>query len=87
MLETALAHNYQALVIADHGNSDKMLNENGTPNTAHTTNPVPCVFVGQEATTYAMRDGRLADVAPTLLAMLGLTPPSEMTGNNLIYEK
>jgi len=81
----ALAYNYSCLVIADHGNSDYMINEDGTPNTAHTKNPVPCILVtkqlreGQE-----LRNGRLADVAPTLLALLGLAQPEVMTGESLM---
>jgi 2,3-bisphosphoglycerate-independent phosphoglycerate mutase len=75
-----------ALVIADHGNAEQML-VTGTdlPMTAHTTNPVPCVLVGPGLNQARLRDGgRLADVAPTLLGLLGLTPPSDMTGKSLV---
>jgi 2,3-bisphosphoglycerate-independent phosphoglycerate mutase len=71
-----------ALVIADHGNAETLLQEDGTgPHTAHTTNPVPVVLTAPGA---ALRDGELSDVAPTILALLGLEAPSEMTGRNLV---
>ncbi|HEY3549574.1 MAG TPA: 2,3-bisphosphoglycerate-independent phosphoglycerate mutase [Gaiellaceae bacterium] len=71
-----------ALVIADHGNAETLLQEDGTsPHTAHTTNSVPIVLTASEA---GLRDGELSDVAPTLLALLGLEAPSEMTGKNLV---
>ena len=84
----ALAYDYSCIVIADHGNSDYMINEDGTPNTAHTMNPVPCILVTkqlQEGTR--LRDGRLADVAPTLLDLMGITKGKEMTGNSLIEKE
>ncbi len=71
-----------ALVIADHGNAETLLQEDGvSPHTAHTTNPVPVLLTAQGA---RLRDGELADVAPTILALLGLEAPSEMTGRNLV---
>jgi len=71
-----------ALVIADHGNAEKLLQEDGkSPHTAHTTNPVPVVLTAREA---GLRDGELSDVAPTILALLGLEAPSGMTGKNLV---
>ena len=71
-----------ALVIADHGNAEKLLQEDGkSPHTAHTTNPVPVLLTAPEA---RLRDGELSDVAPTILALLGLEAPSEMTGKNLV---
>ncbi len=75
---------YHAIIIADHGNSDYMINDNGTPNTAHTMNPVPCIFYGKKAVGARVKDGKLADIAPTLLHLFGITPPEEMDGNNLI---
>jgi 2,3-bisphosphoglycerate-independent phosphoglycerate mutase len=73
-----------SLVIADHGNAELLLQEDGvSPHTAHTTNPVPAILTSQNA---ELRDGELADVAPTLLALLGLDPPARMTGNNLVQE-
>jgi 2,3-bisphosphoglycerate-independent phosphoglycerate mutase len=71
-----------ALVIADHGNAETLLQEDGvSPHTAHTTNPVPVLLTAQDV---RLRDGELADVAPTILALLGLEAPSEMSGKNLV---
>ncbi len=72
------------LIIADHGNADKAINPDGTPNTAHTLNPVPCFLVGDRP--MPLHNGILADVAPTLLQLLGLAQPPEMTGRSLIGE-
>jgi 2,3-bisphosphoglycerate-independent phosphoglycerate mutase len=69
-----------ALVIADHGNAETLLQADGSPHTAHTTNPVPAILTAEDAT---LRDGELADVAPTILALLGLKKPLEMSGENL----
>ncbi|MFM8488422.1 MAG: 2,3-bisphosphoglycerate-independent phosphoglycerate mutase, partial [Bacteroidota bacterium] len=79
----ALEKGYACLVIADHGNSDFMVNEDGTPNTAHTKNPVPCILVSNNPPA-SVRNGRLADVAPTILYLLGIDKPAEMTGEVLI---
>jgi 2,3-bisphosphoglycerate-independent phosphoglycerate mutase len=84
LIETALNHDYEIIVIADHGNSDFMINPDDTPNTAHTMNPVPCIYVSKNAAGKRVKNGRLADVAPTLLALLGVKPSVEMTGENLI---
>jgi 2,3-bisphosphoglycerate-independent phosphoglycerate mutase len=84
LIETALNNDYEIIVIADHGNSDFMINPDNTPNTAHTMNPVPCIYVSKNAAGTRVNNGRLADVAPTLLALLGVTPSAEMTGVNLI---
>ncbi len=73
-----------ALVTADHGNCETMRNPDGTPNTAHTTNLVQCLYVGADAAGVTVRDGILADVAPTLLDLLGLEKPAEMTGSSLV---
>jgi 2,3-bisphosphoglycerate-independent phosphoglycerate mutase len=73
-----------ALVTADHGNCERMIAEDGSPHTAHTTNLVHLLYVGPDAARAKLRDGILADIAPTLLALLGLPQPPEMTGNNLI---
>ena len=70
------------IIIADHGNADKAVNPDGTPNTAHTVNPVP-VFVLDDR-PWKVRDGVLADVAPTLLALMGTEKPAEMTGTSLL---
>ena len=80
----ALKHDYACLIIADHGNSDYLINEDGTPNTAHTKNPVPCILVANNKPNTTLRNGRLADVAPTLLALMGVTTPPEMTGKSLL---
>jgi 2,3-bisphosphoglycerate-independent phosphoglycerate mutase len=74
----------KCLVTADHGNCEQMRNPDGSPNTAHTTNLVHCIYVGPDAAKFHCRDGILADVAPTLLFLLGLTQPKEMTGHNLL---
>jgi 2,3-bisphosphoglycerate-independent phosphoglycerate mutase len=84
LVNTALSHDYEIIVIADHGNSDYMINEDGTPNTAHTLNPVPCIYVSKNAQGKRLKNGRLADVAPTLLHLLGIPPSVEMTGEVLI---
>jgi 2,3-bisphosphoglycerate-independent phosphoglycerate mutase len=70
-----------SLVIADHGNAEALLQEDGSPHTAHTTNPVPAILTAAGLT---LRDGELADVAPTILALLGLEAPAQMTGENLV---
>jgi len=85
IIPLALEHQYQCIVIADHGNSDYMINEDGSPNTAHTMNPVPCILVSNQLTGHEhLRDGRLADVAPTLLELMGVEAPDVMTGKSLI---
>ena len=75
------------LITADHGNCEYMRNPDGSPNTAHTTNLVEIIYVGQDAEQYRVDNGILADVAPTLLAMLGLQKPLEMTGKSLLKPK
>ncbi len=85
ILPLALAKGYDCIVIADHGNSDYLINDDGTPNTAHTKNPVPCILVSSHLKGgETLSNGRLADVAPTLLALMGVPQGSEMTGQNLI---
>ncbi len=74
----------KCLVTADHGNCEHMRNADGSPNTAHTTNLVHCVYVGADAKKFGVGDGILADVAPTLLQLLGLPQPAEMTGRSLL---
>jgi 2,3-bisphosphoglycerate-independent phosphoglycerate mutase len=82
VVDDILRHHGVALITADHGNADKMIADDGTPFTAHTTNPVPFCVVGYPC---KLREGgRLADIAPTMLKILGLPQPSEMTGKSLI---
>lgn len=81
--ETALKNGYAIIIIADHGNADMMINEDGTPNTAHTTNLVPCILLDD---TYKgkLKNGKLGDLAPTILTLMGIAIPPQMTGNVLL---
>ena len=83
--ETALAHGYTTIIIADHGNAEFMKNDDGTPNTAHTTNLVPCILVDKEYHP-VLTDGKLADIAPTILQLMGIPQPPQMGGESLIKE-
>ncbi len=83
MVKAVLARQGRMLLIADHGNCEMMLDAQGNPHTAHTTNPVPCLLV-EEGTEHRLRPGRLADVAPTLLSLWHLEIPSVMTGQVLV---
>ena len=82
-VEAAKAADYEVIIIADHGNADNAVNADGTPNTAHSLNPVPCVYVTSSPNAH-VEDGKLADVAPTILSIMGLEKPAEMTGHSLI---
>jgi 2,3-bisphosphoglycerate-independent phosphoglycerate mutase len=84
VVETGLKHGYEFFIIADHGNSDCMINDDGSPNTAHTTNPVPCIFVTESDQKIDLRHGKLGDLAPTILKRMEIDIPVEMTGNQLI---
>lgn len=84
VVEAAKSHGYETIIIADHGNADHAINEDGTPNTAHSLNPVPFIYIGNKDAK--VKNGRLADVSPSLLHILGLPQPSEMTGENLITD-
>jgi 2,3-bisphosphoglycerate-independent phosphoglycerate mutase len=84
VVETALKNDYEIIIIADHGNCDNAINADGSPNTAHSLNPVPFVYVSKEHTDAQLEDGILADVAPSLCHILGVEQPKEMTGHNLI---
>ncbi len=84
LIDSALAHDYSLIVIADHGNADMMLNEDGTPHTAHTTNPVPCFFIDKNIENIQLKGGKLADIAPTVLHIMGIEQPEEMDGECLI---
>lgn len=87
VVEKTLALGGKLLITADHGNCEYMRNPDGSPNTAHTTNLVHVVYVAADAGEFTVRDGILADVAPTLLAMLGVAQPAEMTGKSLLERK
>lgn len=81
-IEAARNKGYQVIVTADHGNADYAINSDGSPNTAHTTNPVPCWLIADGYTR--IKPGRLADLAPTVLSMMGLSIPDEMEGKVLV---
>ena len=85
VIEAAKAHGYGTIIIADHGNADHAINEDGTPNTAHSLNPVPFVYVSDDAKA-KVENGRLADVAPSLLHIMGMKQPAEMDGHDLIKD-
>jgi 2,3-bisphosphoglycerate-independent phosphoglycerate mutase len=87
VLDAILKKGGQALVTADHGNCEQMLQADGSPHTAHTTNLVHCLYVSADSGQYQVADGILADVAPTLLQMLGLPQPTAMTGSSLLRKK
>jgi len=82
VVEAGLAKEYSFIIIADHGNADFVINKDGTPNTAHTTNPVPCIVIDRDVKK--VNEGRLADLAPTILKMMGIARPNEMTGKELV---
>ncbi len=83
IVETGMENGYELLIIADHGNADVAMNPDGTPNTAHSLNPVPIILVSHEK-GLTLKDGILADVAPTILRRLGIASPLEMTGVSLV---
>lgn len=82
VVDTGIENGYSFVVIADHGNADKMFNTDGSPHTAHTTNLVPCILI--DDTVREVQDGILADVAPTILHLMGVETPKEMTGKSLL---
>lgn len=84
LVPKASQSNYSIVIIADHGNSDFMINEDGSPHTAHTTNPVPIIVIKANGDVQNVQNGKLADIAPTILHLMGVGIPSEMTGNILI---
>ncbi len=83
VITAALESDYATIVIADHGNADCMINPDGTPNTAHTTNLVPCILVSNDYTG-KLKDGKLGDLAPTILKLIGIEQPEEMQGVSLL---
>lgn len=82
VITAALTNNYTTIVIADHGNCETMINPDGSPNTAHTVNPVPIILVDKELKN--IRDGVLSDIAPTVLALMGIEKPAAMDRNSLL---
>ena len=82
VVETGLANGYSFIILADHGNADYMVNDDGSPNTAHTTNLVPCIIIDDDVKQ--VKDGKLGDIAPTVLKLLGVAIPEEMSGNVLV---
>lgn len=88
VVETALANSYTTLIIADHGNADFMINDDGSPNTAHTTNPVPCILVSKDAQNYEFTGkGILANIAPTILDLMNIPKPQEMNESSILAKK
>ena len=85
VVESAVKNGYDVVIIADHGNADNVLNPDGSPNTAHSLNPVPIIVVSDRVKS--VKDGILADVAPTVLKLMGLDAPAEMTGEVLVEMK
>lgn len=83
VVEAAKLHGYEIIIIADHGNADNALNEDGSPNTAHSLNPVPFIYITENKSA-KVSDGILADVAPSICKILGIEQPAEMTGRCLI---
>ena len=86
VVETAKNNNYSALIIADHGNADHAINPDGSPNTQHSLNPVPCILVDERYKNVKLNNGVLADVSPTLCEIMEIEKPKEMTGNSLIIK-
>ena len=82
VVEAGLNNNYSFVIIADHGNAEKNTNQDGSPNTAHTVNPVPCFVIDEKVTE--IKPGKLGDIAPTLLHLMNISKPDEMTGSSLI---
>ncbi|NJK86904.1 MAG: 2,3-bisphosphoglycerate-independent phosphoglycerate mutase [Bacteroidales bacterium] len=82
VVTTARENGYSVMIIADHGNADYAVNDDGSPNTAHSLNPVPCILIDEDC--HSIKNGILADVAPTILTLMGLQIPEEMTGNILV---
>lgn len=84
VVEAALKNDYITMIIADHGNSDMMINPDGSPHTAHTTNLVPCILVGNHIEGLKLENGKLSNVAPTILELIGVQIPKEMNENSLL---
>ena len=82
VVEAARAGGFSVLIIADHGNCDTMINPDGSPNTAHTTNPVPMILIDDKHKS--IKNGNLGNIAPTILDLMGVEKPAEMTANSLL---
>ncbi|HEY0176677.1 MAG TPA: 2,3-bisphosphoglycerate-independent phosphoglycerate mutase, partial [Pedobacter sp.] len=82
VVECGLQNGYSFIIIADHGNADYMINSDGSANTAHTTNLVPCILIDKDY--HQVKDGKLGDIAPTVLKILNVPIPEKMTGNVLV---
>jgi 2,3-bisphosphoglycerate-independent phosphoglycerate mutase len=82
VVDTGTKNGYSFIILADHGNADYMVNPNGSPNTAHTTNLVPCIMI--DSNYHQIKNGKLGDVAPTILTMMGIPVPAIMTGEVLV---
>ena len=85
LAELLLEKGYNVIILADHGNSDFMVNEDGSPNTQHTTNPVPFILA-QKNIEWNVEHGKLGDIAPTILTLMGIEIPAEMTGNIIAHK-
>lgn len=86
VVNTALDNGYTNIIIADHGNSEKMINEDGSPNTAHTTYPVPLILVEKDGKE-TIKNGVLGDIAPTVLDLLEVEQPESMTRKSLLIKQ
>ena len=84
VVDAAIAHNYAVLLTADHGNADYEVNEDGTPNTAHSLNPVQLIVINAGDEVKSVKDGALCNVAPTILKLMGIEKPAAMTAEALI---
>ncbi|MDF1673205.1 MAG: alkaline phosphatase family protein, partial [Vicingaceae bacterium] len=82
IINTGLEHDYSFIIIADHGNADFAINADGTPNTAHSTNLVPCILINKDHSK--IKNGKLGDVAPTILKLMCISQPKEMNGEILV---
>jgi 2,3-bisphosphoglycerate-independent phosphoglycerate mutase len=82
VVTAAIGSDYSVIVLADHGNADYMINDDGSPNTQHSLNLVPCILIDKDKK--AVRNGKLGDIAPTVLELMGIEKPAIMTGLSLV---
>ena len=87
IVPAALEKDYMLIITADHGNADNMINPDGTANTAHSLNPVPVIFISKDANNFTIKDGKLSDLAPTILTLMEIEPPAEMDGDIIVISK